>query len=78
MAKFDLDDFSSNGYTVDINVGDDTALIQFGSSFTLRLDECNIDILRSQLYEAACRLAINASQARRRVNELKGTDQHVG
>jgi len=66
MAKFDLDNLASNGETVDINVEGDTALIQFGARFTLRLDEENIDILRSQLYEASRRLAINASQVRMR------------
>jgi len=65
MAKFDLDNLASNGETVDINVEGDTALITFGASFTLRLDEENIDILRSQLYEASRRLAINASQSLR-------------
>jgi|TARA_R110000744_G_scaffold154757_3_gene269910 hypothetical protein len=65
MAKFDLNNLASNGETVDIDVEGDTALITFGASFTLRLDEENIDILRSQLYEASRRLAINASQALR-------------
>ena len=65
MAKFDLNNLASNGETVDINVEGDTALITFGASFTLRLDEKNIDILRSQLYEASRRLAINSSQALR-------------
>jgi len=65
MAKFDLNNLASNGETVDIDVEGDTALITFGASFTLRLDEENIDILRSQLYEASRSLAINASQALR-------------
>ena len=65
MAKFDLNNLASNGETVDIDVEGDTALITFGASFTLRLDEKNIDILRSQLYEASRRLAINSSQALR-------------
>jgi len=65
MAKFDLNNLASNGETVDIDVEGDTALITFGASFTLRLDEENIDILRSQLYEASRRLAINASQSLR-------------
>ena len=57
MAKFDLNNLASNGETVDINVEGDTALITFGSTFTLRLDEENIDILRDQLFDASKALA---------------------
>lgn len=57
MAKFDLNNLASNGETVDINVEGDTALITFGASFTLRLDEENIDILRDQLFDASRALA---------------------
>jgi len=59
MTKFILDtqNVASKSTEVDINVEGDTALIQFGHSFTLRLDELNIDILRDQLFDASRELA---------------------
>ena len=59
MAQINLDNLASKDLAVDINVEGDTALIQFGHSFTLRLDELNIDKLRNHLFEASRELARN-------------------
>ena len=45
----------SGRLTVDLTTGDssETCLIEFGHSFTLRLEEHDIDKLREVLYEAS-------------------------
>lgn len=59
MAMFDLENLAGNGDTVAISIDDDgTALIEFGHSYTLRLDENNIDILRGHLFQASKELGI--------------------
>jgi hypothetical protein len=40
-------------YNVEVDLEGDQAVIRFGASFTLRLDEKNIDKLRDLLYEAS-------------------------
>ena len=44
---------------VRVKVDDDTALITFGSSFTLRLDVENVDKLRYLLHDASIAIACN-------------------
>ena len=44
-------------YNVEIETEGDQAVIYFGASFTLRLDEANIDKLRHALHDASIRLA---------------------
>ena len=44
-------------YNVEIETEGDQAVIYFGASFTLRLDEANIDKLRRALHDASIRLA---------------------
>jgi len=48
-------------YDVEVDLEGDQAVIYFGPSFTLRLDESNIDKLRALLYEAGRGLAWNRS-----------------
>ena len=49
----------SGRLTVDLTYGDgsQTCLIEFGNSFTLRLDEGDIDKLRHALYDASNEVA---------------------
>ncbi len=56
----------SGRLTVDFTTGDGTktCLIEFGNSFTLRLDEGDIDKLRHALYDASNEVA------RERIDEL--------
>ena len=56
----------SGRLTVDFTTGDGskTCLIEFGHSFTLRLDEGDIDKLRNALYDASNEVA------RERIDEL--------
>ena len=46
-------------HNVVVEVEGDTALITFGSSFTLRLDEQNVDKLRWILHDASIAIACN-------------------
>jgi hypothetical protein len=48
-------------HAVEVYVDGDNAVIHFGSSFTLRVDEQNIDKLRELLFEASRSLAIKRS-----------------
>jgi len=48
-------------YNVEVDLEGDQAVISFGASFTLRLDEKNIDKLRDLLYEASRGLSWNRS-----------------
>jgi len=43
-------------HNVDVELDGGHAIISFGASFTLRLDEANIDKLRHLLYDASCAL----------------------
>jgi hypothetical protein len=48
-------------HEVEIEVEGEQAVISFGASFTLRVDEENLDKLRDMLYEASRTLAIQRS-----------------
>jgi hypothetical protein len=43
---------------VEVEIDNDQSVIRFGNSFTLRLDENNIDKLRRILHSASCELAL--------------------
>jgi len=60
MAAF-MNNIRHDGGThnVRVKVEDDTALITFGSSFTLRLDVENVDKLRYLLHDASIAIACN-------------------
>ncbi len=45
-------------YNVEIETEGAQAVIHFGASFTLRLDEANIDKLRRALHDTSCHLAL--------------------
>ena len=47
-------------YNVEIETEGDQAVIYFGASFTLRLDETNLDKLRHALHDASIRLSTRA------------------
>ena len=56
---------SENHGRIDVEVKTDTlgfATISFGSSFTLRLNEFNVDELRSLLYDASRQLGIDRAK----------------
>jgi hypothetical protein len=48
-------------HNVEVTVQGDDAVICFGASFTLRVDEENLDKLRELLFEASRNLASNSS-----------------
>lgn len=60
MAAF-MNNIRHDGGALDVRVkvDDDTALITFGSSFTLRLDVENVDKLRYLLHDASIAIACN-------------------
>jgi len=51
-------------YDVEVDIEGDQAVIYFGPSFTLRVDEENLDNLRELLFEASRNLASNRSERR--------------
>ena len=51
----------SGTHNVEVAVQGDDAVIHFGASFTLRVDEENLDKLRELLFEASRNLASNRS-----------------
>ena len=51
-------------YDVEVDIEGDQAVIYFGPSFTLRVDEGNLDNLRELLFEASRNLASNRSAQR--------------
>lgn len=64
MNSFDRKNISHDGGThiVEVEVTHHAqAVISFGASFTLRVDEENLDKLRDMLYEASRTLAIQRS-----------------
>lgn len=64
----------SGRLTVDLTYGDDsqTCLIEFGNSFTLRLEEHDIDQLRHALYEASRELMFEKNA----IDAANGVDQN--
>jgi len=41
-------------YRVEVEIERDQCVIRFGASFTLRVDEANLNTLREMLHDAAC------------------------
>jgi hypothetical protein len=41
-------------YRVEVEIDGDQCVIRFGASFTLRVDETNLNTLREMLHDAAC------------------------
>ena len=64
----------SGRLTVDLTYGDgsQTCLIEFGNSFTLRLEEHDIDQLRHALYEASRELMFEKNA----IDAANGVDQN--
>ena len=64
MANFQTHIRHDGGtHNVEVEVDGDKAVIAFGASFTLRLDEQNVDKLRWILHDASIAIACNKSES---------------